>query len=488
MALRSRHAAKLAKTFIDNLTHNLMDDKPLKPIPKPKVFAILGWVFVILSAIASLGTWIGPGRFIYRDRTFDDLLYFHDIQSLISICTYLFGLNILNIVGFGCGYLHFRATERTRGKAIMTTAAILFGISIIIQLIAPPAPKKNASMPSAILSDKPRIAPVPELKVEKPLAITDIEFVRIEKKAKEGDAISQFNLGFMFKHGISVPKDNVTAALWYRRAADQNHAPAQSNLGMMYANGEGVAPDPAEAVRWYLKAGLQGNPPAQHNLGLMYATGRGVIKDDVAAMEWCRKAAEQGYALAQVNLGVIYADGQGIAKNELEAGQWYRMAAEQSNAKAQFNLGVMYANGRGVAKSDADAVEWYRRSAEQGNGFAQYNLGFMYANGRGVARNDHQAVDWYRKAAERGIAEAQTALGVAYATGRGLPFDPVEAYTWWSLAAANSDGSAQANLKKTTDRMTKEQLSLVREIVAKRTLSISKLKDTFGESEVRGTP
>jgi uncharacterized protein len=43
-----------------------------------------------------------------------------------------------------------------------------------------------------------------------------------------------------------VTKDDLEAAKWLRKAADQNLAAAQGALGAYYANGLGVAKDDAE--------------------------------------------------------------------------------------------------------------------------------------------------------------------------------------------------------------------------------------------------
>ena len=44
----------------------------------------------------------------------------------------------------------------------------------------------------------------------------------------------------MYYYGRGVTKDYVTAANWYRLAAEQGNAKAQGNLGYVYKNGEGV--------------------------------------------------------------------------------------------------------------------------------------------------------------------------------------------------------------------------------------------------------
>lgn len=79
----------------------------------------------------------------------------------------------------------------------------------------------------------------------------------------QGDADGQNKLGWMYRSGRGVPKDDVHAASWFRKAAEQGHAKAQFNLGKHYYNGEGIPQDHAQALNWYRKAAEQGLAPAE---------------------------------------------------------------------------------------------------------------------------------------------------------------------------------------------------------------------------------
>jgi TPR repeat protein len=50
----------------------------------------------------------------------------------------------------------------------------------------------------------------------------------------------------MYAQGEGVKQDDVLAASWYRKAADQGELKAQHNLGIMYSFGQGVPQDPAD--------------------------------------------------------------------------------------------------------------------------------------------------------------------------------------------------------------------------------------------------
>jgi TPR repeat protein len=73
----------------------------------------------------------------------------------------------------------------------------------------------------------------------------------IKKRAETGNAFAQMMLGQRYATGNGVPKDEVEAAKWYRKAALLGDGNAQSSLGHSYANGAGVPKDVVEAYAWF---------------------------------------------------------------------------------------------------------------------------------------------------------------------------------------------------------------------------------------------
>ena len=90
------------------------------------------------------------------------------------------------------------------------------------------------------------------------------DFDAVKKAAEQGDALSQYSLGFMYARGNGVPEDDAEAARWYRQATEQGHAAAQQNLGTMYAYGEGVPEDDIQAYAWISIAAAQGAENAKN--------------------------------------------------------------------------------------------------------------------------------------------------------------------------------------------------------------------------------
>ena len=109
-----------------------------------------------------------------------------------------------------------------------------------------------------------------------------------------GDARAQYSMGVLYENGFGVAKSPVTAADWYRKAAEQGNTDAQYNLGAMNEHGSGIPVDYAEAARWYRPAAEAGDIDALSNLGVLYQNGQGVTQDKVLAM-------------ALYNLSVAYA-------------------------------------------------------------------------------------------------------------------------------------------------------------------------------------
>ena len=117
--------------------------------------------------------------------------------------------------------------------------------------------------------------------------------------ANEGNVLSQFLLGIIYKQGRGVEKNLRLAVKWFRLAAEQGNASAQFNLGVMLHDGAGVIQDYREAFKWYKLAAEQGFDHSQLVLSSMYANGEGVKKDLVYAYMWANVSSASGYENAR---------------------------------------------------------------------------------------------------------------------------------------------------------------------------------------------
>ncbi len=117
--------------------------------------------------------------------------------------------------------------------------------------------------------------------------------------------------------------------------SDCGDAEVQFHTGLKFANGEGATQDYAQAAVWYLKAAEQNHSLAQFNLGIMYAQGQGMTRNDAQSEVWFGKAAQQGDAGAQFNLGKcrhrasLREQPEAARESRIEAYMWYQLAAAQ---------------------------------------------------------------------------------------------------------------------------------------------------------------
>ncbi|HEY9163544.1 MAG TPA: tetratricopeptide repeat protein [Magnetovibrio sp.] len=72
-----------------------------------------------------------------------------------------------------------------------------------------------------------------------------------EPLARQGDASSQFQLGWLYIEGNGVAQDVKQGIEWYTRSAQQGYAFAQTALGRIYENGTGVQKNDPVALMWY---------------------------------------------------------------------------------------------------------------------------------------------------------------------------------------------------------------------------------------------
>ncbi len=110
----------------------------------------------------------------------------------------------------------------------------------------------------------------------------------------------------------------VAMSLW-RKAAQLGYAPAQARLGDVLDKAE----EDVEAADWYRKAAEQGNAAGEYGLGQMYLKGEGVKKDVEKARSYILRAAQKDYVEAVVlMMGAYRSGGLGLAVDPAQADAW----------------------------------------------------------------------------------------------------------------------------------------------------------------------
>lgn len=160
-------------------------------------------------------------------------------------------------------------------------------------------------------------------------------FQEFEPLAHSGSPEAQFRLGHLYDWGLGVDKNRKQAAIWYQKAAEQEHVGAQIQLGHLYLGGKGVIEDSEQAMFWYHKAAAQGSTGGYSSVAYVYEKGKGVPHDPTQAFIWYQKAAEAGDMDAQLKIGRMYSMGYGVARDNVQAEIWYRKAANTKDTYAQ---------------------------------------------------------------------------------------------------------------------------------------------------------
>jgi uncharacterized protein len=280
--------------------------------------------------------------------------------------------------------------------------------------------------------------------------VTEAVIAARKEQAAAGDKYAQAELAsWYFSGDYGLPVNREEAALWYRKAAEQEHELSQRQLASMYEFGEGVPADHEAALKWIRRA-LARYRGASMLIAGRYRAGHGVPRDSRKAAEWCRLSAEAGDLSAQNMLGEIYETGM---QDYAEAAKWYRLAASADASRtldpalhvAMANLARLFAFGPDAMRNYADAVEWYGRAIEAGDLFAPYGLGLLYEQGRGVARDSKRAIELYYFSAPIS-SEARERLFLLYEQDLPLPADDAGAIEWYRAAAQQGDAQARAGL------------------------------------------
>ena len=278
----------------------------------------------------------------------------------------------------------------------------------------------------------------------------------IQKKAEEGDAYSQHEMGVNFQYGYGVPVDKQKSLEWFQKAAENGYSESMRALGIIYEGGVGVEQDLKKAFDYYVSAVDAGNVKSLEKLAEFYKEGIVVHKNDNKARELLeafvmqlQKNAISNNADAMWRLGQIYQDGNSLLKipvNLQQAAYWYEKAAELGYMYAQTSLGILYMLGLGVPKNYKKAAQLYQKAAEQGDSAALYNLAGCFRLGRGVEQNDEKAAFYNQKAANMEMPEAQTALAQMYYNGLGVEKDYSLAVHWYKKAINNGYANAYYGL------------------------------------------
>lgn len=262
-----------------------------------------------------------------------------------------------------------------------------------------------------------------------------IDLQTTQRLAESGDIPAQLELG---KLRLAQQRYD-DAAVWLRRAAEQDSVEGQCLFGSLLSEGLGVDQDHEAAAYWLRKAAEQGHSGAQMLLAETFESGSGVPVNHALAAQWFLKAAEQGDNVAQLRYGILMRNGVGLTKDLGSAEAWLRKAAESKTPDAAIELVECL-----IEKPDFDmdeVIRWSQLAAEAGCERGQYRLAWALENSPHIRNSMNAAVEWYRKAGEAGNTEAQMRLAKLYAEEKIVAADPAEAERWLNMIVETGGSS-----------------------------------------------
>ena len=150
------------------------------------------------------------------------------------------------------------------------------------------------------------------------------------------------------------PVNEQLAIQLYIKAADMGDSKAQRWMGWRYRQGRGVKKNESKAYYYFNLAANQGDQAAAEAIGRSASSG------------YINTSGMSAYQIRE--LGVDYAEGRkGRPVNEQMAIRLYIQAADMGDMKAQRWMGWRYRQGRGVPKNESNARYYFQRAANQGD-------------------------------------------------------------------------------------------------------------------------
>ena len=126
---------------------------------------------------------------------------------------------------------------------------------------------------------------------------TETKLKVVIELCEAGDPETCAFLGKEFYFGWNIDQDLDRAFRYLTVAAKDGDAMSQFLLGFMYWSGRGTEPDQDKALDWFLLASDQGVPEAMYNVAKILLA-KDEEKNREEAIEWLKRSANAGYDTA----------------------------------------------------------------------------------------------------------------------------------------------------------------------------------------------
>ncbi|WMD22984.1 tetratricopeptide repeat protein [Achromobacter seleniivolatilans] len=261
--------------------------------------------------------------------------------------------------------------------------------------------------------------------------------------AKDDDPQALAVLGFIYEHGVSVPRNAGQAIHYYAQACAQGGNYGCRNAAYFYEYGIGVAQDVGQA-RWYAQ---QTNTDGIDDLDELESLSRRIY-DRKARAETDIGMRVRLIDFARSILSGLYDSEKAamfrIGFGKRETLRLARVWAQDGDPVLNFMVGSFYNFGYSyVDNKNSEAFKWFSRAAAAGEPRSQNLLGLTYAEGLwGIQADPQLALQWYERAAQQGDQDALVNLGRIFYLGEIVPVDYERAISLFKQAAAKDSPRA----------------------------------------------
>lgn len=192
--------------------------------------------------------------------------------------------------------------------------------------------------------------------------------------------------------------------------AKEGHPEALYLLGFAYREGRGVKRDDVRALNMFENAAVREHPQAAYLAAVEYDRGEIVPANIEKAAAYMKIAADGGVVEALYRTALSLDRGEGLPRDRADALRYYERAAENGNLDATLEIARAYETGDGVTRDMAWALRWHERAAEYGVTESQHTFGTMIWAGQGYPVNQSEGLKWIMIAAQAGHRPSQRAV------------------------------------------------------------------------------
>ncbi|RIB22156.1 hypothetical protein C2G38_2174668 [Gigaspora rosea] len=132
-------------------------------------------------------------------------------------------------------------------------------------------------------------------------------------------------------------------------------------LGYNYRHGIGVEKDEKKAFEHYMKAAELGSSAAMQHVSLCYYYGIGVGINYQKSFEYCKRSADLVNVHGMCSVGTRYFTGNGVDQDYNKAFECFKKSANMGNMVAMYNVANCYRNGIGTKRDIQSANYWFKK-------------------------------------------------------------------------------------------------------------------------------